>query len=372
MIHIIPHHIGKGSYVSWYDLINFTDEHIFHQFDDTEIVQRKLDSEPPYVDKLIQKLDKINPQFGDIVMFDSDYYNQYDGKLEENLIELSKKYNDCKFVLFDDDNSLDYNDTERYTFFSNKFKRCDSTSEYNLNCNYYKYRAPLQENWPHISYVVNTFYLNIRQKKMNMFIGVDKKERLQTFKHVYNIGLDKDSWLAYSGFTTHYTDSEISEGLVKFRHEKLPVILDTSFEDSCNGSVNVELPPLPITMTSYFSCILETMVLGGEILHLSEKSWNPFISKNIPLILGSSYINDYLKKCGFWLADDLFDLKPQLDTDAILHQYRNNLDIINKMTYDEIHQYYLKHKNNIDSNFNIIKNAKFEYNPNQYKKLILK
>lgn len=368
MIHIIPHHIAKGSYVAWYDLINFKEDYIIHTFDDTEQIERKLNGEPPYVDSLLSKIDTINPQFGDIVMFDSDYYNQFDGKLEENLIQLSKKHNNCKFILFDDDNSLDYIDTEHYTFFSNKFRKCDTLGEYNLNCNYYRYRAPLQEYWPHTKYVVNTFHLNIRQKKMNMFIGVDKKERLQTFKHVYNIGLDKDSWLAYSGFNTNYDDSEISEKLLEFKKEKLPVILDTSYEDSCNGSVNVEMPTLPITLTSYVSCILETMVLGGETLHLSEKSWNPFISKNIPLILGSTYTNDYLKKCGFWLADDLFDLTPQMDVDSILNQYRQNLDIINKMSYEDLHSYYLKNKNNIDINFNIMQNAKFEFNSNSYKK----
>jgi len=366
MIHIIPQHIGKGSYVAWYDLLNFNESHIFHKFDDTENIERKILGEPPYLNKLIQKLDAINPQRDDIVVFDFKYiFNHNLEDFNKNILELSKKYNDCKFVLFEDDHTLPYTDTKIYTIFSNRFLKTENG--YSSNCNYYRFRAPHQSYWKSLEFVVDTFKGNIRQKKMNMIIGVDKKERLQTFKYVYNIGLDSDSWLGYSAFACNYDDSEISEGLLKFRNEHIPTILDTPYELSLVGNVNVEIPPLPITMTSYISCILETSVLVGDEIHLSEKAWNPFISKNIPLILGSSYVNEYLKSIGFWLADDLFDLTPKFSTDEILQQYRSNLDIINKMTYDEIHSYYIKHKNNIDSNFNLLANQKFEFNTNNYK-----
>ena len=123
MIHVIPQHISRGSYTPWYKLLNGKDGHIFHSFDDTAEIERKLIGEPPYIDKLIEKLNKINPQSGDVVIFDSKYINTHRGQIviEKNLIDLSKKYNDCKFVLFDDDNSIEYTDTERYTFFSNKY-----------------------------------------------------------------------------------------------------------------------------------------------------------------------------------------------------------------------------------------------------------
>jgi hypothetical protein len=202
-----------------------------------------------------------------------------------------------------------------------------------------------------------------------MIIGVDKKERLEIFKYVYNIGLDSESHLGYSAFTSQYDDSEISSALLRFKNEKLPVILDIPFERSLYGSVNVEIPPLPITMTSYFSCILETMVISGETIHLSEKSWNPFISKNIPLILGSTYINQYLLSRGFWLAEDLFDLSPQYSVTDILHQYKSNLDIIQKMSYDEIHSYYIKNQPYIEANFSRIETVKFEFKSDNYKKL---
>jgi hypothetical protein len=369
MIHIIPQHISKGSYIAWYKLLNIKNEHIFHSFDDTEAVERKLIGEPPYVDKLIEKINIINPQFGDIIIFDSNYIRNNGGQmqLEEILIDLSKKYNNCKFVLFDDDNSLEYIDTERYTFFSNKFPSINRvSSSYSLNCNYYRYRANLQSYWSHLEFVVDTYQTNIRQKKMNMIIGVDKKERLETFKYVYNIGLDADSWLAYSGFNCDYNETEISKKLLEFKKSKLPVILDTSFEDSCNGSVNVELPPLPLAMTSYVSCILETQIMVDDSIHLSEKSWNPFISKNIPLILGSSHLNSYLKKCGFWLAEDLFDTTPHFNRSSIIEQYKGNLDIINKMSMEDLHSYYDTNIKNIDRNFNLMKYAKFEYDSNNY------
>jgi hypothetical protein len=370
MIHVIPQHISRGSYTAWYNLLNIKDEHIFHSFDDTDEIERKLIGEPPYTDKLIEKLNKINPQSGDVVIFDCRYINSYNGQvaIETQIIELSKKYNDCKFVLFDDDNFVEYTDTERYTFFSNKFVVRDTTElhHYERNCNYYRYRSGLQEYFPHLKYIIKIFDLNIRQKKMTMIIGVDKKERLEVFKYVYNIGLDSDSWLGYSGFACGYEEDEISSKLLEFKKNKLPVILDTPMERSMYGAVNVEIPPLPITMTSYISCILETMVVAEDIIHLSEKSWNPFISKNIPLILGSKYLTQYLKDLGFWLAEDLFDITPQDSVTAIINQYKRNLDIIHKMSYEDIHSYYVKNQARIERNFSLIENIKFEFKLDNY------
>jgi len=366
MIHIIPQHIGKGSYVAWYDLIEFEEPHIFHKFDDNIEIEKKLIGEPPYLDNLIGKLDNINPQVGDVVVMDLDFiFNHNLEDFNQTISDLSKKYNDCKFVLFEDDNTLSYTDTEIYTIFSNRFTK--NENEFGLNCNYYRFRSPLQSYWKSLEFVVDTFKGNIRQKKMNMIIGVDKKERLQTFKYVYKIGLDSHSWLGYSAFECNYDDSEISEGLLQFRNERIPTILDTPYELSLVGNVNVEIPPLPITMTSYVSCILETTIIVGDEIHLSEKAWNPFISKNIPLILGSSYINDYLKSIGFWLADDLFDISPKFSVDGILQQYQRNLDIINNMSYEDLHTYYMKNLTNIDSNFRLLETQKFRFNSNKYK-----
>ena len=72
---------------------------------------------------------------------------------------------------------------------------------------------------------------------------------------------------------------------------------------------------------------------------------------------------------GFWLADDLFDLSPKQSRTDIINQYKSNLDTINNMTYDEIHEYYKKNINNIDRNFDLIKYAKFVYKQDNYKSL---
>lgn len=373
MIHVIPHHIAKGSYTAWYDIINFEEDHIFHNFYDKDIVEKKLQGEPPYVDNLIQKLNTINPQKNDIVVFDIDYlYNPTLSNTEfyDFINKLSEKYNNCKFVMFEDDSTFEYITTENFTIFSNKFNKENEKQRYNLNCNYYRYRIRHQDFFQHIKPIVDTFKSNIRQKKTNLIVGVDKKERLQILKYFYKIGLDKDSWVGYSGFNSNYVDSEISDSLLQFKKEKLPIILDTSFEKSCEGNVNVEIPPLPITMTSYVSCILETAVIEGDLMHLSEKSWNPFVSQNIPLILGSSYINEYLQDIGFWMADNLFDLKPQTTGENIIKQYMNNLDIINNMSYSQLHEFYDKNKIKISSNFRLLEEVNtntFNYNSNLYK-----
>lgn len=372
MIHVIPHHIAKGAYIPWYEIINFNEDVIFHKFDDTHEIEKKLIGEPPYIDYLINKLDIISPHKGDFVMFDIDYL--YDSKYNydefyEFINKLSIKYNDCKFIMFEDDSTFEYIDTERFTIFSNKFKKEDISSHYNLNCNYFRYRNKHQEFFKHANYIINVFKGNIRQKKTNLIVGVDKKERLQILKYFYKIGLDSDSWIGYSAFNSNYNDSEISDELLRFKKEKLPIIIDTPFEKSCEGNVNVEIPPLPLTMTSYVSCVLETSIIEGDVIHLSEKSWNPFVSQNIPLILGSSYLNEYLQDIGFWLAHELFDLKPKLNKSDIINQYMNNLNIINNMSYSQLHQFYSKNQIKISQNFRLLEkeNNTFIYNSNLYK-----
>ena len=373
MIHVIPHHIAAGSYTRWYDMIEFEGPVTFYEFENKEVIERKLLGEPPYENELMEHLKHIKATVSDVIIFDYKYlYNYHNLELHEKLREISRKNNNCKIVVFDDDNAAPYHDEERFTIFSNIFPldiQDNKVAKLPENCNYYRYRATKQDYFPHLEYLVETFKLNIRQKKSNLIIGVDKLERLEIFKYFYNIGLDKNSYVGYSGFTSTYSDSELSDSLIKFKKDNIPTILDTPFWKSEMGSVNVEIPPLPFTMNSYFSCILETQIQIGNVVHLSEKSWNPFISKNIPLILGSSYINAYLKELGFWLADDIFDLTPQQTRTDILNQYKNNLDVINKMTLEDIHEYYHKNIKKIDRNFEMIKQAKFYYNQSKYKSL---
>ena len=186
MIHIIGQHIGKGAYTAWYDMLNFKEEYVLYKFDDQDDVEKKMIGNPPYFDRVIQKLDCILPKKGDVIILDLNYIFNYNlDEFHQTMLDLSKKYNGCKFFLFQDDNALPYLDNEIYTIFSNRF----SITENNLNCNYYRYRAPLQDYWNHFDFITNQFIKNFRQKKINMIVGVDKKERLQTFKYVYNIGL---------------------------------------------------------------------------------------------------------------------------------------------------------------------------------------
>lgn len=370
MIHIIKHHIGKGSYTPWYDIIEFTEPHIYHEFDNKLDIERKLIGDPPYENELVEHLKQISPTRNDIVVFDYNYLRDYEyNEFVLKINKLSHEFNNCKFLIFDDDNTFGFSINSNFTLFSNLFgiEKKDEKFIYPKNCNYYRYRAPKQDYWPHLKYIVNTFQKNIRLKKMNLIIGVDKKERLEIFKYIHNIGLDKDSYLAYSGFVSGYNDSELSDSLLKFKKEKIPTILDTSFKDSLNGNVNVELPPLPITLNSYISCIIETQILIENSIHLSEKSWNPFISKNIPLILGSNFLNTYLKDIGFWLADDLFDLSIKQNITDVMNQYKKNLDVINNMSMNDLHSYYIKNKHHIESNFDLLENQKFIYNSLDYK-----
>ena len=268
-------------------------------------------------------------------------------------------------MFIDDDNYQSYKDTEYFTYHSNKFYLLDETKVFN----YYRYIIFHTEFYKNLDNILTPYVENIREKKLNMFIGVDKPERFEVFKHTYNIGLDKDSYLAYSGFSSTYSDNDISSDLLKWKKQHIPKILDTPFEVSCHGGVNPDIPPLPYCMNSYVSCVLETQLLidiDETEIHLSEKSWNPFASFNIPLLLCAYGTRKYLKRRGFWLADDLFDVSEKTTQRDIIEQFKSNLDIVNNMSNLELREYYMKHITNLDRNYNKLMNQSFTFNKLNY------
>ena len=373
MIYIITHHIKKGGYVAWYDLINFKspkDVTYWESSDKKAIEAATLNSkQPPYQDVLEQHIKEINPKPMDVIMFDMMYLEMEDPiSIEFYLTTLGERYG-IKLVVVDDDNFKTYADTNNYTFFSNRFEVNKNNSVRN-NFNYYRYRASKESYFDSIPEIIRPFMHNIREKKMNMIIGVDKKERFEVFKYTHNIGLDKSSYLAYSAFCSTYDDSILSDPLKKWKTENIPTILDTPIELSMEGNVNPQIPPFPYCLNSYVSCILETSIHGNTAqpeIHLSEKAWNPFLSHNIPLILGNSGINAYLIDLGFWMATDLFELSTKNTPEGIVQQYKSNLDIINKISKDELREYYMLNHRNIERNYDIIKSQKFVYNELNYK-----
>ncbi len=364
MIHIIPHHINGGSWIKWYNLIHFDEtEQVSHYIvDNPSTYERFFILQEEYPIHLEQHLKNINPKEGDIVFCDIQYFPYWSIEtFEPTIFDLAKKYG-IKFFIVDSDNFRPYTDTEYYTIFSNRFDMKYSTE----NFNYFRYRASGQAYFYNLPEIFIPFLETIRQRKANFIVGVDKIERLLSLKHIIDNGMDKDFYVGYSGFTRPYDDSQISDSLKSFRDSTLPIILDTSFERSCNGSVNVEFPPFPYTLNSYVSAICETSIPMDEI-HLSEKSWNPFISMNIPLILGSKHINQYLRNLGFWLAEDLFDISEKSNYIEIVNQYKSNLDIIHNMSYNDLYQYFLQNKNKFLHNHTILGRQKFVFNRNNYK-----
>lgn len=363
MIHLIPHHINKGSWPAWYKLIHFTEDvNILQGYDDINI-ERNLQQEDNTI-FLDEILNNLNVKSSDSVFVDKRYFSNH-GNLDEFITNVNKhweKYR-CKFFIVDDDNQYEHSDNEKFTYFSNRFSVLNCRN----NFNYFRYRTPYHTWTNNLNELLNPFLSNIRQKKFNFIVGVDKIERLTSLKHIYNTELYKDGYVGYSGFNRAYSDDQLSDKLIEFRDNTLPIVLDVPFERSLDGSVNVEFPPFPLCLNSYVSCICETMVMDDTEIHLSEKSWNPFISHNIPLILGSKYLNNYLKELGFWMAGDLFDITPKDSRTEILNQFNSNLDIINKMSYSELNNYFVKNIHNITRNFDILMKQKFIFDRNNYK-----
>jgi hypothetical protein len=363
MIHIIPQHIRRGSWPPWYKLINFKENVNFLIDDESKTIERDLNQENHSL-KIKSFLNKLNINSGDSVFLDVKYFEADNGfdNFKNSAIFTSNEYN-CKLFIIDGDNQFDYYDCEHFTYFSNRFDIFNS----NHNFNYFRYRTPYHTWTNNLDELLFPFLFNLRDKKFNFIVGVDKIERLLSLKHIFTNKMNTDGYIGYSGFSKAYSDESISDNLLDFRNTTLPIILDTPFDRSEQGAVNVEFPPLPICLNSYVSCICETHVIDSNELHLSEKAWNPFISHNIPLILGSKHINEYLKGLGFWLADDLFDITPKNNKTEIINQFKSNLDIINNMSYDKLYNYFYKNIPNITKNFTILMNQKFIFDRNNYK-----
>jgi hypothetical protein len=122
-------------------------------------------------------------------------------------------------------------------------------------------------------------------------------------------------------------------------------------------------------MNSYVSCVLETQLLldtDHEEIHLSEKSWNPFASFNIPLLLCAHGTRKYLKRRGFWLASDLFDTTEKTSRRGIIEQFKSNLDIINNMSNLELREYYINHRTNLERNYSRLKSQSFTFDKLNY------
>lgn len=372
MIHVIPHHIGKGSYAAWYDCIDWSlcKDLTIHKFDTKYKIENKsiVEDMPPnddYFNILENHIQEINPNMNDWIICDFQYVNYSEPGFEKDIVKLSKKYK-VKLVFIDDDNYQPYTDTEHYTFHSNKFNYEDTTEVFN----YYRYRIAKTNWYDNLYKTIYPFVKQRRPKKINFFVGVDKLERLEIYKYIHNIGLDKESHLAYSGFSKDYSDDKLSDSLLEWRNKNVPKVLDTTFEESQIGQVNPDLPPLAYCLTSYVSCIMETKIIvdTNELeVHLSEKSWNPFCSFNIPLILGSYGIKKYLKRCGYWLADDLFDTSEKESFREILDQYKSNLDIINNMSNQDLRDYYIGNWSRLEHNFFKMQQQQFTFNQEKYK-----
>jgi hypothetical protein len=130
-----------------------------------------------------------------------------------------------------------------------------------------------------------------------------------------------------------------------------------------NVFVAFAIPP-QYSLQSYVSITTETYFFQNELSKnavFSEKSLKAFYGFNIPLILGQPASIRYLKDLGFDMFEDLFDLTPKFKKNEIFEQFEKNLKVINSMTKDELHKYYVNNLNRVHSNFQILTNRMEEY-----------
>jgi hypothetical protein len=297
---------------------------------------------------------------------------------------LSKKYPNIKFIVLTDETFLEYTresfeNTNVFHIINNlkdPYSIIPTISAMDRVANYYIMNAYLQ--WNYNTFIDGLFSQTntlVREKKYNFFNGIHKPHRLKCYELIKNNNMLNDGYFSYVDFAYFKNDEEQYQSFVDFLEFEstneylkyldefeIPYLCDTT-DVNPNVFVAFAIPP-QYSLQSYVSITTETYFFQNELSKnavFSEKSLKAFYGFNIPLILGQPASIRYLKDLGFDMFEDLFDLTPKFKKNEIFEQFEKNLKVINSMTKDELHKYYVNNLNRVHSNFQILTNRMEEY-----------
>jgi hypothetical protein len=238
---------------------------------------------------------------------------------------------------------------------------------------YYHINWNLQKNNRNFYHVNKRFFNFKRHKKYSFYNGIHKPIRFFAYDILIDNDMLNDGYFSYLDYANHIDNPEnINEIMKLFRLEKIgdyhklrkkfkiPYLLDSSFIHPNWSDVPPFMNPLSHTLNSYINITAETNYFTSyEYVSISEKSYKPFISFNIPLIIGQPSIYPYMRDCGFDMFDDFFDNSECKTTNDMLNQIKQNFTKINKMSIDDIHNFYIKNLHRLEHNFEIVTSSAY-------------
>ena len=131
----------------------------------------------------------------------------------------------------------------------------------------------------------------------------------------------------------------------------LPVVLDTEW----TGNVGQDSTIIPYSSNSYFhlvGCTNYKCDRNQVPIYTSEKIFKPYLSWQIPIFFGVPGLYKVLKKLGFDVFEDIFDMSFDNELNDMKRfelQYKN-VKKIAKMSKQEVHNTYRSNLHRIENN----------------------
>jgi len=248
---------------------------------------------------------------------------------------------------------------------------------------YYLMNAYTQKYYDRMRNMYRPNELLRKCKKYNFLNGVHKPHRFAAYQLIKKYDMLKDGFFSYLDYPRHskdegyikqtadFLDMEVNEFKQCLSTFEIPYLLESFEPLTAAGifSAPFIIPPI-YSWQSYISITSETNYIEKtNLVSLSEKSFKAFTGFNIPLIYGQPNLVDYLRHLGFDMFDDLFDNTPTHNKSATFEKLEKNIQTINNMSYQELHNFYTNNLDRIYHNFNNMVNRSKEKQFNQIRSL---
>lgn len=360
----------SGRYYQWIDILKEKGIH----FTDYSISPKYIKNEKYNIPELLNHTDytfeyllsKLNKSLsGCTLVIDSDYlvdgFDYNESIIKTRILKILELVN-VKIVLIHKDPGLNDLDNLKNvivvspTQFENKSN----------DINYYLIHTGSHKKRNLFAEFFDTFGGVVRHKRFLSTTGFPKPVRILLYFLLKDCGILKDTLysnlfyhnnqdLSYNNMMISYFGDDIKRIISVAEYEEclkdFPIILDTIWGKTEPFS---ELPPLHLSMNSYFEIVNATHFESTKELYTSEKIFRPFYSFTIPIYCGSPFLVKYLKNLGFDLFEDIVDTSYDEYTDPLERTLRifKSISEINDMDLESMHEFYLNNKNRLVSNFN--------------------
>ena len=205
----------------------------------------------------------------------------------------------------------------------------------------------------------------LRYKHFQFTNGVFKEHRTLLYGYLKKDGLLNTCFTSYLGYdiegqsTPYYKDHFESLNTNRLSNDEyedivkdLPHVLDTEW----TGNVGQDSTIIPYSSNSYFhlvGCTNYKCDRNQVPIYTSEKIFKPYLSWQIPIFFGVPGLYKVLKKLGFDVFEDIFDMSFDNELNDMKRfelQYKN-VKKIAKMSKQEVHNTYRSNLHRIENNF---------------------